>query len=193
MKIWWAHFHLSLSNLSDWTRIKYRKSQRLFYLINPRYIGYLSRLELKREPVGEQLPFDVSRHSQAHSEVAISMIQRLQADMKIYADLVNHGRTPKFVPVLDDHARAFVEHTNPEALDKAIVDVQKLIELLDKLRAQDMDYVNKSIPYSVEHANAVPLENANTDAHRYVLKRFCGMETFICTRYFLLIASSNQY
>jgi hypothetical protein len=44
--------------------------------------------------------------------------------MKVYADLVNHGRTPKFTPVLDDYARSFVDHTNPEALDKAIVDVQ---------------------------------------------------------------------
>lgn len=46
------------------------------------YIGYLSRLELHREPVSDDLPFDVSKHSQAHSEVAISMIQRLQADIQ---------------------------------------------------------------------------------------------------------------
>lgn len=101
--------------------------------------------------------------------------------MKLYADLVNHGRTPKFIPVLDDHAKAFVQHTSPEALDKAIADVQRLIELLQKLRTQDMDYVNKSIPYAVEHANAVPTgEKATRDTYRYTLKRFCGMETFIC-------------
>jgi len=160
------------------------------------YIGYLSRLELNREPVSDHLPFDVSKHSQAHSEVAISMIQRLQADMRIYADLVNHGRTPKFVPVLDDHAKAFVEHTNPETLDKAIADVQKLIELLLKLRAQDMEYVGKSIPYAVEYANAVPTsENATTDSHRYVLKRFCGMETFIWLDYLIgsLLSSKSSY
>lgn len=44
--------------------------------------------------------------------------------MKVYADLVNYGRTPKFSPVLDDQAKAFVNHNDPESLDKAIVDVQ---------------------------------------------------------------------
>lgn len=71
------------------------------------------------------------------------MIQRLQAGilqnrgygdilywqplyMRVYSDLLNNGRTPKFTPVLDDHAKAFVNHQDPEALDKAISDVQVL-------------------------------------------------------------------
>ncbi len=46
--------------------------------------------------------------------------------MRVYSDLLNNGRTPKFTPVLDDHAKAFVNHQDPEALDKAISDVQVL-------------------------------------------------------------------
>lgn len=58
----------------------------------------------------------------------------------------------------------------------------------------DKDYVNKSIPYSIEHANAVPVgDAASTESHRYVLKRFCGMETFICMLLLTLLLTLPNY
>lgn len=150
-----------------------------------KYIGYLTRVELSRDPVSDQLPFDVSMHHQSHSEVALSMIRRLQADMTIHADIVNNGKTPKFLMVLDDDARAFVASKDPAKLQHAIDEITRLIEALLKLRDKDMEYVNGSIPYSLDKANEVPdimKEDTPNRAEvcRYVLNRFSGQETHIC-------------
>ena len=49
------------------------------------------------EYVDENLPFDISGHSYAESEVAEKLIVRLTKDQKIYADRVNKGRVKEVI------------------------------------------------------------------------------------------------
>ena len=83
-----------------------------------KYVVYLSREELKREPVSSALPFDVSLHSQARSAVALSMIARLENDMKIYADQQNDDKTPKCYYLLDEDVTDYVTKSSPDASKK---------------------------------------------------------------------------
>ena len=74
------------------------------------------------------LTFDVSHHPQAQSEVAKSMISRLELDMKTFADRENTASEPRLLFLLDSDCEELV--TDPmgakmaeaEKTLKAIVD-----------------------------------------------------------------------
>lgn len=74
------------------------------------HVSFYNREELKQSPVSSQLPFDVSRHPQAHSAVAGFMMDRLTAEMKHYADLQNHGKVAKYKHLLDQDIEAYARY-----------------------------------------------------------------------------------
>jgi len=169
-----------------------------------KYVIFLSRDQLRRDPVSSALPFDVSQHSQAKSAVALSMIARLENDMKIYADQQNNGKTPKCVYLLDEDVTEYVTQSSPETQKKikeAIAHLENLVAHLLSIRESDSAYVNNAIPFIRSQANYVPLPPVselsqdkegdkekekddqvaeNPDAlekYKFVLKRYCGQES----------------
>lgn len=212
------------------SRLKLDEEERKAFITAPlasilldKFVTFQSRTEMKKEPVSDQLPFDVGRHPQAGSAVALSMIERLHNDMKIYADQQNHGKVAKCLQLLDEDVQAYVSKKDPqtnEALQRVIQHLEDLIKLLLTIRDADSDYVANAIPFVTKQANHVPLPDVlpspsvsdkETDKdkgkekekdqaepsassssaptpkddvaerYRYVLKRYCGQETFICT------------
>ena len=73
-----------------------------------RYVAFLSRAERELKDVSAQLPFDVSRHPQAQSEVARAMTDRLQSDMRTFAAQENTGKTAKLLHLLDADVAAII-------------------------------------------------------------------------------------
>jgi hypothetical protein len=52
------------------------------------------------------MSFDISRHPEAQSVVAKSMIDRLRSDLKLYADSENHVLSVKFKPIVESALQA---------------------------------------------------------------------------------------
>ena len=71
------------------------------------HVAFLARDEQQKPPVSSQLPFDVSGHPQAKSAVAGFMMERLEAEMKHYADLQNNGKIAKYKGLLDQDIESY--------------------------------------------------------------------------------------
>jgi hypothetical protein len=74
------------------------------------HVAFLARDEQKKPPVSSQLPFDVSGHPQAKSAVAGFMMERLEAEMKHYADLQNNGKIAKYKGLLDQDIESYARY-----------------------------------------------------------------------------------
>ncbi len=94
--------------------------------------------------------------------MAISMMERLEQEMRHYAELQNHGKIAKLKLLLDQDIEAYARK-DPDAmpfLSEVISHVQQMIEELLSLRDKDATYINNAIPYVVNRANDVPLPPA---------------------------------
>eukprot|EP01087_Luapelamoeba_hula_P004848 TRINITY_DN1482_c0_g1_i1.p1 TRINITY_DN1482_c0_g1~~TRINITY_DN1482_c0_g1_i1.p1 ORF type:complete len:4317 (-),score=602.49 TRINITY_DN1482_c0_g1_i1:51-13001(-) len=179
-----------------------------------KYVLYMTREQMGRGPVSSEVPFDVSQHSQAKSAVALSMVARLENDMKTYAEQQNDGQTAKCVHLLDQDIEKYVLKNSEDAsacLDKAIDHLQQLTESLLKLRDADSQYVTQAIPFVTETSNRVQLPSTETgekgkekgesdnselrEKLRFILKRYCGQETNIWLDYVVgaLLSSEWKY
>ncbi len=197
-------------------------SSPLFGISLEKYVTFLTRAERSLYPVSEQLPFDVTKHGQARSEVAKSMIARLHSDMKVFAEQENKGKAPRLVKMLDADIRKYVALHSSDAkaaaeakggaadLDATIKHVEELIELLSALRDTDNQYVLDAIPYITTTANAVRLPAAAADGkdnkdgkveadavarYTFLLNRYCGQDTILWLDYLIgsLLSSKAEY
>ena len=149
------------------------------------YVTFMSRKERGLGDVSAQLPFDVSRHPQAQSEVARAMTERLQEDMKTFASQENTGKAAKLLHLLDDDIKAILTDPSSPALSTATAHIQLLLTSLQQLRDDDSAYVSNAIPFILTQANAVTTEAeaagedpANTvDRFRFLLRRYAGQES----------------
>ena len=152
-----------------------------------RYVTFMSRAERALPDVSAQLPFDVSRHPQAQSEVARAMTDRLQEDMKTFAGQENTGKTAKLVHLLDADIDALISSPTSPSLTTAIGHVQLLLTSLQQVRDEDTAYVSNAIPWILAQSNAVTTEaevggedEATTvDRFRFLLRRYAGQESHL--------------
>ena len=151
-----------------------------------RYVTFLSRVERDLPAVSADLPFDVSRHPQAQSEVARAMTGRLQSDMKTFAAQENTGKTAKLLHLLDADVAAIIADPTSPTLTSALTHIQSLLSSLQQLRDDDSAYVSNAIPFILSQANAVTTEGAggedeaaHVDRFRFLLRRYAGQESHL--------------
>ena len=152
------------------------------------YVTRQSRAERGLPAVSEQLPYpDVSKHPQAQSEVARQMTQRLQADMRTFADQENGGQTVALRTLLDEQLHDIVALPSSPCLAAAQQQVTALLASLQQLRDSDSAYVSDAIPWLLSQANTVTLDAAvageaeaeTVDRFRFLLRRYAGQESHL--------------
>ncbi|KMS93935.1 hypothetical protein BVRB_026450, partial [Beta vulgaris subsp. vulgaris] len=120
-------------------------------------IMHQSRSESGLSMVPDELSFDISRHPEAQSAVARSLLDRLGNDLKLYADFENKGMFAKFRPIVELEARLL-----EKSCDEAVADVGDLYSVveglgvtLEALRFADSDYVRLALESLIELSNKV--------------------------------------
>ena len=110
------------------------------------YVKLLGRHEAGLPPVVEQIPFDVSKHEQASSEVARMMQERLRQDVKDFAHAQNDGMHARIPSLLDQHIESIV--ANPHGPQKASTEdeLKMLVAELERLRDRDYRQINAALP-----------------------------------------------
>ena len=148
------------------------------------FTSHSSRQEAGLPHISDQLPFDVSRHSQAQTAVAVSMLSRLEKDCKEFADTENSNLLPKCSFLGDAYAAlqqqqqqqhdAFTASITPSGsgsdsgassskLPSHTV-LQDLMKNLTELRRQDESYVQTALAWLTDAINDVSLLSATTAA-----------------------------
>ena len=135
--------------------------------------------ELPKLPI--RLPFDLSKHPSVQSELAQTMLKRLQEDMANHAELENAAALPQLVGFSKGQLAACVgsdAHTN------ALLERAKAIDsALTTLQARDTTRYASLASRAVDQANGLPAaagrEGVAADAERraaFGLARLAGRE-----------------
>ena len=186
------------------------------------YTTQISRHDAGLPQINDQLPFDVSRHGQAQTAVAVSMLSRLQKDCKEFADAENSNLLPKCAFLGDAYAalqepgvKALPALSTPSTTQlTSHTVVQKLLGDLTSLRKRDEDYVQVALAWLSEAINDVTLSAAtsstpeetekvaedNTSDNQkaatqkliFLLKRFCRLEASIWLEFLFSSVLSSQ-
>jgi len=146
-------------------------------------------------PVPNKIPFDVSRHGQAQSAVARSMMSRLGEDVGHFATDHNDGAHPRLPFLMQEDMEEFIQNPGSANLVKAIKALKSLILALEALREEDYLCLNASLPLVQSMANHVslpPAESMNgsgahideaSEAYRFFLRRYSGQEVTMWHEY----------
>jgi len=171
------------------------------------YTTHVSRHDAGLPEINDQLPFDVSRHNQAQTAVAVSMLTRLKKDMKEFANAENSNMLPKCAFLRDAYTTVQTLAT-PSVPELPAVDVlpshiriQELIQDLTALRKKDEEYVQVALTWLSDAINKVsgaahPPDHSplNNQSSVFVLKRFCRLEATIWLEFlFSSVLSSRQF
>ena len=163
----------------------------LSVLLIDEYVMFQSRDERGLSAVSDAMPFDVSGHPQAKSDVAKSMSARLQADMRTFAKQENGGKTAKLVRMLDSDVRRYVQSNDTSALDGVETHIRTLLSALEKVRDEDNQYVSGALPWLIAQSNSVSTEQqastesaqeddtGTADRFRFLLRRYAGQESHL--------------
>ena len=130
-----------------------------------------------------EIPFDVSRHDQACSEVAVKMMERLRKDVSLFADMQNGGLHARLPAMLQEQIDTIV--SSPAAGCSVVTQLYSLIRSLEDLRNHDYRHLNSSLPLVTSMANHVEIPDkarlARNDpqavaAYSFCLRRYSGGE-----------------
>lgn len=124
------------------------------------FVIALTRDQLNLPPPLDKLPFDVSQHPQANSQVAQQMLARLQDDVQVYAKQAKAEKTMRIINMLDADVRAMVYDTSATgmaAITKARDTLGRLEYALSAVKALDENFVSSGIPYILSILNDVAL------------------------------------
>ena len=113
--------------------------------------------DTKRERACDRLPFDVSAHPQAQSEVARMMLKRFADDAKIYADKMNGSTIPMIDSLLTRDIDMMLQDPQGDAVENAIMQMENLIEEFSADRDEDKDFVDKGLNFVDRVANHVEI------------------------------------
>lgn len=156
------------------------------------YVALQSRADRGLGPVEDDMPFDVSRHPDAHSEVAVKMQKRLADDVKVFAHAQNTGTVAKCVGVLDADVAAFFADPRGAKLRDAIAHTEKLMQALTALKESDAAYVDNALLFITAVANRVPAPDLAAEDGasalrklQFVFGRYCGQETELWLDYLI--------
>jgi len=143
------------------------------------------------------LPFDVSAHPQAASEVARLMLARFAKDVKIYANIHNSKKKTYLDGLFQEDVTEILSDPRGEATDRAIEQMTALMEEMEAQRDTDAQFVDISLSYVQRVANYVqaPDEKATGKCLQYetfLLNRICNQETKIWMEYLIGSLLSTQ-
>ena len=159
------------------------------------------------EKVASEVPFDVSQHADAQTHVAKSLITRMEADVKVYARMVNEGSVPKLAFLLDDKIaqvtqlnasgeQPYTPITDPKLsaqINDSVASLNALIAELDAVAAQDYAQIPLAVAAILDLGNAVDFddEKADEEAGDNAMADAAGMgvDTHLTRMQFLL----NRY
>ena len=167
------------------------------------FVTKLSPTDLGLEEISNQLPFDITKHNQATSEVARLMIERLKNDIDLFANQANKSSIQKSLFILDKDVNQLFELFNPEnneeassLADNILEMLLTLIELLEGLKSSDNQFVNDALTQLLSVSNEVDItdENNTTERLTFILKRACKKESFLWLEYLFgaLISSRSE-
>jgi hypothetical protein len=118
------------------------------------YLQRLNRDQMGYEQVPNKLPFDVSRHPYAATNLASNMLRRLKNDAELYASDKNNGAYYRIHHLSDDNIASYVKEPQGNTNLKKVIDL--LLDLKDKMSklcAFDMKFMASSMKYVVDAAN----------------------------------------
>ena len=114
-----------------------------------------TRRELNKRTVSDAVPFDVSGHPQAKSQIALDIRSRIGLEMKKYADGYNKGRITKLKGLLDQDMKSFAEAPDSKNINSAIATLGELERLLQAERLTDQTFMLRAVPYIDQICNGV--------------------------------------
>lgn len=128
------------------------------------YLRHVTRAENGLPPVTGRLPFDVTAHPQAQSPVAVAMLDRMETDSAEYAQQVNTKVTPQ-LKGFDLHSiQTMLSPSGQQHQGRGSEEGQRILEenlerlgrlqtALQRLREEDLRFLQLAIPLIVEKAN----------------------------------------
>ena len=184
------------------------------------YTSQISRHDAGYHDIDDKLPFDVSSHNQAKTAVAVSMLSRLEKDVKEFADTQNSSALSRcsFLEDAYDAVQAVVhevckQHRAGGSLPSQDA-LRNLIQDLTNLRKRDEEYVQTALTWLKGAVNDIhfsdgvfgvngeekdiPEATKNVTLQKqqliFLLKRSCGLEATIWLEFlFGSVLSSKQY
>lgn len=170
------------------------------------YTTQISRKDAELPVINDRLPFDVSQHQQAQTAVAVSMLSRLNKDVKEFADVENSNLLPKcaFLGDAYEAVQQFSKSLSGRGSLPSRTIIKKLIEDLISLRKRDEEYVRIALLWLMDEINDVGSnssksggEEKDSFSHRkyvFQLKRLCRLEASIWVEFlFSSVLSSQQF
>jgi len=125
-----------------------------------KYIKFRTPLERGDALVSDTLPFDLSRHEAASTVVAQSMIARMEADIKAWANTANNNPDPEIIGLIkDDFSKLLFAETKEERLDnkqRILNTVNQIVSELESMRDRDNKMVYEILPLLKHAINYVP-------------------------------------
>eukprot|EP01047_Picozoa_sp_COSAG01_P053819 COSAG01_NODE_5810_length_4020_cov_2.216526_2_plen_1030_part_00 len=122
----------------------------------PTYTTDLTLRQRGREAVSPELPFAVGSHPASKAHVAVSMVNRLTADMKWYAEQENGSKMPKLREFLDADVAGYVQDPTGAKVATALAKTQALTDGLERQMDADYTYVLDGIKYVLDLCNNPP-------------------------------------
>jgi hypothetical protein len=192
-----AELHLSRADVESFV------SQPLKPINLEQFICYMSSKDLNLNSIADELPFDVSSHTVAHSAIARSMLARLKADVAEYANSINNGVKPR-LSMVDNFMNTILHRDGlsveavASACNSLLGSLETLIRNLESLRRSDAQYVETALPWLDQKANSI---SASVDQNRgavsadhllFCLRRLSGQESFIWLEFLFGTTLSSQ-
>jgi len=125
-----------------------------------RYVVELSHTELGRPDPLSKLPFDVSQHPQARSEIARRMLLRLEDDVQAHAQETLTTKIPRIRGLMESDIKQMLDDASNKRLEtghKILSTISQLVNDLEALRTQDEQYMISAVPYLLGLYNEIAL------------------------------------
>ena len=161
------------------------------------YVDGGTRVDLGLPAVSAALPFDLKAHDAACTSVAVSMLDRLHADVKHYADCENAAKMEMMRHLGQRALTEFFNGSGTEADLRAARDgLDTLLDELQELRDRDSRMVHDTIPLLSKAINWLALDTkGNTpDRVKFALRREADLVSTIWIEFLFgaLLSSAGE-
>ncbi|KOO34742.1 nxn protein, partial [Chrysochromulina tobinii] len=123
-----------------------------------KYVRFVTRAARGHATASGEMPFDVVTHPDAQSKVAIDMIDRIRADVGLYAQQYNQASKAEIVCIGD--VVALIDDTSGALRATAAAGVHELLEALTAQRERDAAYVQQALPLLLHLTNFIVTDGA---------------------------------
>ena len=156
-----------------------------------------TRADLGLPPVCAELPFNLKAHDAACTSVAVSMLDRLHADVKHYADYENAAKMEMMRHLGQRALTDFFSGANNEAsLTEARAGLDTLLEELQEMRDRDSRMVHDTIPLLSKAVNWLALDPKGNppDRVKFALRREADLVSTIWVEFMFgaLLSSAGE-